>query len=288
MAKKQNSPTEASAEASAAAPAGAPASNGQKLPIAVQLYTLRSLKTPPAELLEQIAAIGYRGVELAGTFAPGMPPAELRKLLDAAGLEVASAHVGLNDLEADLPAVVRAQKVLGNSTLIVPWVSEEVRGKTAESWKALGARLASLAKRSRLAGMNFMYHNHDFEMVLIDGRPAIDWLMAGAAAAGAADELGFEIDLAWAQHGGQDVTALLGRYAGRVSRVHAKDLARDPAASPEEKGLATVGAGKLDWDTILPAAKAAGVEWYVVEHDFPADPLASIRSSYEFLAAKLA
>jgi sugar phosphate isomerase/epimerase len=251
------------------------------------MYTLRSLKTAPAELLEQIAAIGYSGVELAGTFAPGMPPADLRKLIDAAGLQVVSGHFSLPDLEADLLGVIRAQKILGNDTLIIPWVSEDMRGKTAESWKALGARVARLAKRAQLAGLRLMYHNHDFEMVVIDGKPAIDWLMEGAAAVAGETEVGYEIDLAWVQHGGQDPVALLDRYAGRAWRVHAKDLARDPAASPEEKGLATVGEGKLDWDTILPAAKAAGVEWYVVEHDFPADPLASIRSSYEFLAARV-
>ncbi len=273
MAKKQQSSPDTQS---------APAA--QRPPIALQLYTLRSLQQPPAELLAEVAAIGYSGVELAGTFAPGMPAAQLRQLIDDAGLQVVSAHVSLQDLEADLPAAIQAQKTLGNTMLIVPWVSEDLRGKTADSWQALGARLGRLAKRSAHAGMGFMYHNHDFEMTMIDGKPAIDWLMAGAGHVA----LGWELDMAWAQHGGQDVPALLARYAGRVSRVHAKDLAADPSVSPSEKGLATVGAGILDWDAILPAAKAAGVEWYIVEHDFPVDPLASIRSSYEFLAGKLA
>jgi sugar phosphate isomerase/epimerase len=289
MAKKQTSPDETSTAPHALPAAGtSSAANEQKPPIAVQLYTLRSLKQAPADVLEQIAAIGYSGVELAGTFAPSMPPADLRKLLDKAGLQVVSAHVSLNDMEADLPGAVRAQKTLGNDMLIVPWVAEEVRGKTVDSWRALGARLGRLAKRSQLAGMRFMYHNHDFEMVIIDGKPAIDWLMAGAAQTAGPVDVGFELDVAWAQYGGQSVPDLLQRYSGRVARLHAKDLASDPAATPEEKGLSTVGAGKLDWDAILPAAKAAGVEWYVVEHDFPTDPFASIRSSYEFLAGKLA
>jgi sugar phosphate isomerase/epimerase len=135
--------------------------------------------------------------------------------------------------------------------------------------------------------MRFMYHNHDFEMVIIDGKPAIDWLMEGVAQTAGPVNVGLELDVAWAQYGGQDVPSLLQRFAGLVSHLHAKDLAVDPAANPEEKGLATVGSGKLDWDAILPAAKEAGVEWYIVEHDFPSDPFASIRSSYEFLARKL-
>ena len=281
MAKKQQPASEQQPDSESQ-----PASR-RDLPIALQIYTLRSLNVPPADLLAEIAEIGYAGIEMAGTFAPTMPAAELRSLLDAAGLKVVSAHVSIDALEADLPSVVRAQQTLGNSTIIVPWIAPDVRGQTANSWHALGARLGRLARRCNYAGMQFMYHNHDFEMVIIDGRPAIDWLMEGAEET-APGKVGFEMDLAWAQHGGQDVPALLNRYSGRLSRVHAKDLAIDPNASPDEKGLADVGSGKLDWDVILPAAKAAGVEWYIVEHDFPSDPLASIRNSYSYLAGKLA
>ena len=288
MAKKQQSPADTAAAPHELPAAGtASAAGGQKPPIALQLYTLRNVKQPPAEVLEQVAAIGYSGVEMAGTFAPGMPPADLRKLLDAAGLKVVSAHVSLNDMEADLPGAVRAQKTLGNDVIIIPWVAEEVRGKTADSWKALGARLGRLAKRCQHAGMRFMYHNHDFEMAVIDGKLAIDWLMEGAAEASGGVPVGYEVDMAWVQRGGQDVVELVNRYSGRVARVHAKDLAVDPAANPQEMGFAAVGSGKLDWEKILPVAKAAGVEWYVVEHDSPADPFANIRSSYEFLASKL-
>jgi sugar phosphate isomerase/epimerase len=287
MAKKQQSPDGAATAPHELPAASTSAAGGQKPPIAVQLYTLRNVKQPPAEMLEQIAAIGYSGVEMAGTFAPGMPAADLRKLLDAAGLKVVSAHVSLNDMEADLPGAIRAQKTLGNDVIIVPWVSEEVRGRTADSWKALGARLGRLAKRCQHAGMRFMYHNHDFEMAVIDGKLAIDWLMEGAAQAASGVPVGYEVDMAWVQRGGQDVVELVNRYSGRVARVHAKDLAVDPAANPQEMGFAAVGSGKLDWDKILPAAKEAGVEWYVVEHDSPADAFANIRSSYEFLASKL-
>jgi len=249
----------------------------QTLPIALQLYTLRTLKQTPDEIFAAVAAIGYAGVELAGTY--GLPAAELRARLEAHGLRVVSAHVALDMLEDDLPSVIRYQKVLGNDTLVVPWVSEALRSKSSEGWKALGRRIDTLGRRCDHAGMRLFYHNHDFEMAIVDGRPAIDWLLENAATAG----VGWEMDVAWAQFGGQDVPALLARYAGRCARLHAKDLGDNAA----EHGLADVGSGKLDWDAILPAAHAAGVEWYIVEHDFPTDPLASIGRSYAFLASKL-
>lgn len=250
----------------------------RKPPIALQLYTLRSLTLSVPDLLDAVAAAGYSGVELAGTY--GLPAENLRALLDARGLRAVSAHVSLEALESDLPGVVRYQKAVGNDVLIVPWLPPAQRGQTAASWQEMGQRVGHLSRRAAMAGMRTMYHNHDFEMVVIDGRPAIDWLMEGAAP----EPVGFEMDVAWVVVGGQSVPELLQRYAGRVQRIHLKDVGDNPA----EKGLADVGSGRIDWSTVLPAAKAAGVEWYVVEHDFPTDPLASIRHSYNFLADKIA
>ena len=139
--------------------------------------------------------------------------------------------------------------------------------------------LDGLGRRASFAGMRLLYHNHDFEMVVIDGKPAISWLLEAAKP----ENVGFEPDLAWIVFGGQDAVGLLQQYSGRVPRVHAKDLGDNAA----EHGLADVGSGRLDWDAILPAAEAAQAEWLVVEHDFPTDPLASIQRSQTFLAEKL-
>jgi sugar phosphate isomerase/epimerase len=94
--------------------------------------------------------------------------------------------------------------------------------------------------------------------------------------------LQWEPDLAWIVRGGADPLALLQKYAGRCPRIHVKDLA--PAGTGEdEKGFADVGYGTLDWASLLPAARAAGAEWYIVEHDLPRDPVNTIRRSYDYL-----
>ena len=74
------------------------------LPIAVQLYTLRNLTLPFPELLAQVAAIGYTGVETTSNH--GCTIDEMRALLDKNQLKVVSAHVGLPLLESDLDGVV--------------------------------------------------------------------------------------------------------------------------------------------------------------------------------------
>lgn len=248
-----------------------------RVPLAVQLYTLRTLPLNADELLGAVAAAGYAGVELAGNL--GQSAASLRSLLDQHGLKAVSAHVQLQAMESDLPEVVRFHKTIGNDTLVVPWLPESDRSPTAAGWSALGERLNRLGNRLRAADMRLLYHNHDFEMVVIDGKPAISWLLEAASP----ENVGFEPDLAWIVHGGQDAVAMLQQYSGRVPRVHAKDLGDNPA----ERGLADVGSGRLDWDSILPAVEAAQAEWLVVEHDQPTDPLASIKRSRAFLAEKL-
>jgi sugar phosphate isomerase/epimerase len=249
------------------------------LPIAVQLYTLRNVQMPFDQLLGEVAAIGYKGVETTSNH--GQSADEMNALLEKHGLQVVSAHVGLAKFADEFDETVAFNRAIGNTTLVVPFVPESLRGSTAESWQSLGRQLSELSKRVQDAGLRLMYHNHAFEMEPIEGRLAIDWLLD------AAPELGFEIDLAWVQRGGQNGVQLLQQYGGRCQRVHCKDVAAE-GQGQDEMGFAAVGQGVLEWNALLPAAKAAGAEWYIVEHDLPKQPLANIRQSFEFLRGALA
>ncbi len=249
------------------------------LPIAVQLYSLRNLQIPFDEVLGEVAAIGYAGVELVGNH--NQSADEMKALLAKHKLQAVSAHAPMSALESDLDAVIAFHKAIGNTVLVVPFLAPDDRGKDAAAWTQLGKRLAAIGKRCNDAGMKLLYHNHAFEMETIEGKLAIDWLLEGAGAG-----LGFEIDLAWVQRGGQNGVALLQRYAGRCPRVHCKDLAPE-GQNEDQMGFADVGHGVLDWAALLPAARAAGAEWYIVEHDLPKEPLVSIRRSFDFLQTKL-
>jgi sugar phosphate isomerase/epimerase len=44
-----------------------------------------------------------------------------------------------------------------------------------------------------------------------------------------------------------------------------------------------VGVGIIPWRAIFARREQAGIHHYFVEHDEPADPLASVRASYEYL-----
>ncbi|REN11131.1 sugar phosphate isomerase/epimerase, partial [Mycobacterium tuberculosis] len=85
---------------------------------------------------------------------------------------------------------------------------------------------------------------------------------------------------------GHDPVVMLGKFRGHVFAVHAKDNAPTGQAE-DEGGFAAVGQGVLDWNAILPAAAAAGVQWYIVEHDQPRDPAKVIKTGADYLRQHL-
>jgi sugar phosphate isomerase/epimerase len=70
-----------------------------------------------------------------------------------------------------------------------------------------------------------------------------------------------------------------------------KDLApegeRMEDAIQDSVVMADVGSGTLDWPRLLPEARAVGAEWYVVEHDNPRDPVASVSRRLAYLRERL-
>ncbi len=250
------------------------------LPIAVQLYTLRNLTLSLDEVLAQVAAIGYDGVETIGDH--GLSAEAMQALLRKHNLQSISAHVGLPPLEANLDGIVAFHKAVGNRVLTIPALPGDRRPSDGPGWQQLGRELDALGQRCAAAGMQLLYHNHAWEMELFDGQRAVDWML------GAADpkHLQWEPDLAWIVRGGADPAQMLAQYAGRCPRVHVKDLSPEGEGGVE-KGFADVGFGTLDWATLLPACQAAGAGWLIVEHDWPSDPIRTIRRSYEFLSSQL-
>ena len=114
-------------------------SNSETLPIGVQLYSLRSLTIPFDEVLAQVAAIGYPGIETVGDH--GLSANEMNARLDKHGLQIVSTHASLNALQDDLDGVIAFNKAVGNDVIIVPALPEELRAESAENWIAVGKLL---------------------------------------------------------------------------------------------------------------------------------------------------
>ena len=84
----------------------APASGkGKKVPVGLQLYTVRDLAGKDfVGTLKKVAEIGYDAVEFASY--GGMASVDLKKLLDELKLRVAGSHEGIDRLQKELEKTI--------------------------------------------------------------------------------------------------------------------------------------------------------------------------------------
>lgn len=240
-------------------------------PIGLELYTVRGVLERDFEgTLARVAETGYKEVEFAGYF--GHAPQDVHAMLARHGLSAPSVHVG--SLGPDQwPAALDAARVIGHHYVVIPWIAPEAR-TTLDAYKRIAESFNRAGEAARAAGLQFAYHNHDFEFVPIGGRLPYDVLLAETDPT----LVQLEMDLYWITKGGQDPLAYFARYPGRFPLVHVKD-----SLGPPEHRMADVGAGTINFRTIFAHRDQAGIRHAFVEHDEPPDPFGSIRASYEYL-----
>jgi len=239
--------------------------------IGIQLYTVRDqMKADFEGTLAHIAQIGYKEVEFAGYF--DHTPADVKAILDRHGLAAPSTHIGLGEMD-DWKKALDTAKAVGHEYVVVPWIPQEKR-MTLDGWKNVASVFNRAAQMAKDAGLQFAYHNHDFEFPKMDGQVPYDVLLQSTDA----KLVQLEIDLYWITKGGQDPLTYFARWPGRIPLVHVKD----GGAAPEYK-MADVGQGKIDWKRIFAKRDQAGIKHYFVEHDQPPQPFDDIATSYNYL-----
>ena len=239
--------------------------------VGLQLYTVRDqMKADFEGTLARVAEIGYKEVEFAGYF--NHSPADVRAILDRHGLSAPSTHVG--DISPDAwKASLDAAHAIGHEYIVVPWIPQEKR-MTLDGWKQVAAEFNRAAQAAHDAGVQFAYHNHDFEFPKMEGQVPYDILLQTTDP----KLVQLEIDLYWITKAGQDPLTYFARWPGRVPLVHVKDS----AGAPEHK-MADVGQGKIDWKRIFAKQDQAGIKHFFVEHDQPPQPFQDIAASYNYL-----
>jgi sugar phosphate isomerase/epimerase len=245
---------------------GAAMHSGAAPPLGLQLYTLRDLmERDVAATLALVAKTGYREVEFAGYF--DHSPAQLRGMLDDVGLAAPSTHIGADQFAEDAARVIDLAAEMGHRYVVVPWLDEAQR--SLDDYRRHSENFNRWAAACAGAGLQFAYHNHDFEFIETDGEIPYDLLLAETDAG----LVRMELDLAWATKGKADIVAYFEAWPGRFPLLHLKDMDADGNESD-------IGTGSVAFDTILAHAKAAGVKHGFVERDHPDDSKSSIERNF--------
>jgi sugar phosphate isomerase/epimerase len=254
--------------------------------LGVQLYTVRDDLGKDFEgTLAKIAGLGFKEVEFAGYF--NHTPQQVRDVLAKNGLTSPSAHVDYASLTKDWDKVLDTAKTIGHQYVIVAWLDESLR-KEPDIWKKTAERFNHAGEAAKAAGLQFAYHNHNFEFAPADGKLPYDMLLETCDP----KLVKMEMDLCWITAAGKDPLDYFRRYPGRFPLVHVKGLSKKPdltnGMAPIDTVLPTitdVGTNDIvDWPRIFAHAKEAGIEHYFIEHDVPKAPFESLKRSYDYVS----
>ena len=251
------------------------------------LYTVRNeMGKDPKATLKEVADLGYKYIEAVdykdGKFY-GMIPDEFKSYLKSLGLTPISVHMGSMTLD-NADKLVADVKAAGFQYFIAP-VPPMGMFKFDAKAKKLGMegtveRLAeilnTIARKADAVGLEFLYHNHDFEFKANkDGVVPIDYLLEHLDP----KYVNFQMDLYWVTKAGADPVAYFQKYPGRFKIWHVKDM-------DEQGRFAPVGKGSIDFARILKNAKLSGMKYYIVEQDQVFDgmqPMEALKISKEGL-----
>lgn len=265
-----------------------------------QVYSAREeAEKDLLKVLRQIKTMGYDGVEFAGFY--GHTAQEVKAMLDETGLMAISSHVPFQSIEADMFGTIAYHQAIGCQFIAVPYLDEASRPGAPGFARTLKA-IYKFGRLCREAGIDLLYHNHDFEFEKLSGQYGLDFLYDAVPA----EYLKTELDTCWVKVAGECPVDYIRKYAGRCPVVHLKDFvggkqrgealyALIQADGSDDRTVAEaeqpafdfrpVGYGVQDIPAIIRAGLASGAGWFIVEQDRSSErpPLDAAKMSCDYV-----
>jgi xylose isomerase-like TIM barrel protein len=275
------------------------------LSVGVQLYTMGALmETDPKGTLEKLAKIGIKEVESAGSSKGvwyGYSPKEFAKIVSDTGMTWRSAHVGgtkftlsellkmantkedstkMQQYAPMLEKMAQAPNLRDNAQQLADQAAEggvsylvcaAYPMKTMDDVKAAVDVFNKSGEACKKAGIQFVFHNHNFEFTSMNGTTPYDYIMNNTDKSLVKSEL----DLGWASVAGHDPVQIFQKYPGRIPLWHVKDM------NKATKEPVEVGAGFIDFKRIFAHRATSGMKHFFIEQDGAPDPLTNIKNSYQ-------
>lgn len=266
--------------------------------IGLQLYTVRdAMAKDPRDTLTKVAQIGFNSLEGATYTGSekfyGMDAKTFRGVLKSNGLVMHSCHYRYGEDEKgaeltngvfngtilhDWDRTVEDAHTLGLSYMACAWLSPAER-KGLDHYKKMADDFNTAGQKCKSAGIQFVYHNHDFEFDQQDGKYPYDIVLDNTDP----DLVKMEMDLYWITRAGQDPIKLFDAHPRRFPLWHLKDMDTTP-----DKKFTSVGSGVIDFKTIFAHRKTAGMKYFFVEEDkCPGSPFDAITTSYNYIKSNL-
>lgn len=203
--------------------------------LATQTFGIgKELSENLSEAVSKLQALGFDGVEpylLLNERQGKMPPhlfafdrmAELKTILDAKGMVIPSAHVGIGFGNFIMPAgmaikkLKKAHEQFGIRYFVASGMFSDARGakKWAKTYRKISEALHPM-------GCTMVYHNHDSELknISVSGKAvsALDYFLELAG-----PDVMLQLDIGWAAMHANEVE-MVKKYRNRIVSLHLKDM----------------------------------------------------------------
>ena len=246
---------------------------------------------------EDVAAVGFPGIQFRANAVTDFKPAELKDLLAKLKLPfvaLSSGEVSIERPEADEIAthVKNAQflKSAGGLYLqVLDQLKTYPRSATPDECKRLGRLLTEVGKRTADIGIPLGYHNH--LNTLSENPENLDRIMENIDP----KYVKLELDVAHLVAGGGNPAKAIQKYHDRILFLHLKDVRKLPADTPNARypfQWVELGEGIVDLPAVFAALKQTKFSgWAVVELDRVPDaaktPKGCAMTSKKFLEGKI-
>jgi sugar phosphate isomerase/epimerase len=153
-----------------------------------------------------------------------------------------------------------------------------------DGFREAAAKFNAWGKRVHESGMQFAFHNHDYEFKPQGNTTGFAELMQHTDPA----FVKMEFDLYWLTQAGQDPAAMLTRHADRARLIHLKDRTPNAPTSYDmdatSEHFTELGKGTIHWPALLAQARKQGIRYAFLDQDETSEPvLQSMKESYAYL-----
>ncbi|MCM3032119.1 MULTISPECIES: sugar phosphate isomerase/epimerase [unclassified Niallia] len=269
--------------------------------IGVQMFNLKNKieELGVYETMKKIHELGYRYVEVTQVQMTEENVSELRRASLDFNIKVAAISAPLDSmpgsqgesLTADFDKIVSDCITLDCNFIRIGMMPVNLMGDKIKAMEYI-TEAEKMAERLKQHGIELYYHNHHIEFEKYDGKCLLDIMREQTS------NLGFELDVHWAQRGGANPIDVINRFAGRVSLIHLKDYRIGPIDLGDLRDMsdfmskftgniefAELGTGNLDIKGIMEAGMKAGVQYFLIEQDdtYGRDPFDCLKDSGDYL-----
>jgi len=128
--------------------------------------TLKSMSAQGYKLIEMCSPKGYATIGF-GAFVD-MKPADMRKIINDAGLTCPSCHFGSAELFDDVDGRIEWAQQLGLTQMICStfWLPKTA---TLKDYQDAAGKLNKSGEKIKKAGIQAGFHNHEFEFAMFEG-----------------------------------------------------------------------------------------------------------------------